>query len=279
MKVNPAILALAAVIGGVAGCVNDAGPKKQVISVPVHVRQDTTPEMTVAACTRAIGAGGGDSMAKAYLARGDAYAVIGDYQYAERDFQQAIETAPKDIEARLAAIRFWRGMKENEKAYQGYNEALVLAPDDVRLLRGRGTLNAIERKFDAALKDINAAIRLAPRDAQSYIARSYLYLEQDQPEPALAAIEAALKLDPNSYIAYFNRGAAHAMQNDNDAALADYDKAVELNPTTMRGALARGHFFMKMNRFDLAAKENRRSGSNDQWLWTDESGMLYVYLD
>ncbi|CAN5786027.1 hypothetical protein BH24ACI3_BH24ACI3_11210 [soil metagenome] len=158
---------------------------------------------------------------QAYLNRGYAYRLEGNYDLAITDFTKAIELKPD--------YDFAYGNRAN-----------------VYLKKGN---------FDLALADINKAIQLKPDTAAAYNDRGLTHRRMGNEDLALADFDRAIQLYGDSrsaFLAYFNRGLLRCSQGCSDLALSDYNKAIQLNPNFAEAYVERGSIYDTKRRFDLA---------------------------
>ncbi len=111
--------------------------------------------------------------AAAYLARGDRYSDLKDYDHAIADYSQAIRLKPDYAEA--------------------YNN------------RGLAFALSSKREMASAIADYDQAIQLRPEYAYAYNNRGVAYMASGQPDAALHDFDRALQLQPNFPQAYSNR--------------------------------------------------------------------------
>ena len=115
-----------------------------------------------------------------------AYAALGQYEVAIRDFTEAIRRNPT-----LASI-----------------------------YRNRAATLMDQRAYDSAIRDCTEAISLAPRDASCYSARGTAYAAKGDIPSASSDFKKAVNLDPKLSLAYSDRGYAALLAGDNHLACA-----------------------------------------------------------
>jgi tetratricopeptide (TPR) repeat protein len=118
--------------------------------------------------------------AEAYLARGDQYSTIKDYEHAIADYTQAIRLKPDLAEAYnnrgLAEALEWKdGMTD---AIADYSQAIKLRPDYAYAYNNRGVAYMASGHPDEALRDFNYAIQFQPDFPQAYSNRGNAYLRK-----------------------------------------------------------------------------------------------------
>ncbi len=104
----------------------------------------------------------GPKDAAAFLARGNAWALKGEYDKAIRDFNQAIRLEPNRGDAFLNRGDAWDAKQEYDKAIRDFDEAIRLDPNDDAAFLNRSIAQHAKGEYDTAIRDFNQAIRLNP---------------------------------------------------------------------------------------------------------------------
>jgi tetratricopeptide (TPR) repeat protein len=160
--------------------------------------QQAELDRTVSGCSNIIGAArdGPQKLALAYVNRGLAYLVKGDYDRALADETKAIELNPQLADAYV----------------------------------NRGSASGSKGDYDREIADETKAIELNPQLADAYTERGIAYSLKGDYDRAIADYAQAIELNPQDLYAYQNRGVAHKNKGDYDRAIADYDQAIRLKP-------------------------------------------------
>jgi eukaryotic-like serine/threonine-protein kinase len=170
--------------------------------------------------------------AESWVARGIAH-LPADPKRALDDFDQALQLDPRSLAAlHNKAHVLGKYFRRTQDAVKTLDKAVLLYPDDVRPLAGRGLYLARLGKRDAAIKDAEQALALDASPANQYqVAGIYALTSRQAPndkEEAMRLLSAALKkgvgfdyldidrdLDPIRTMPAFRRvvEAARALQN------------------------------------------------------------------
>ncbi len=207
------------------------------------------------------------STAAEYNLRGEYFVKLGEYRYdtmkydegkelfnlAIRDYNSAIELAPKDVKSYVNRGNFYCKHGEQDLAVKDYDKVLELDPNNVDAYIGRG--NAYTNTGHLAQRDFNRAIELAPNNFKAYMARSIIYLNIGQNNLALEDANKAVALNPENPEVYNNRGLIYNNLKQYDSALKDYSKALELDPKNFSAYKGRGSVYFALQQYELAIEE------------------------
>lgn len=194
-----------------------------------------------------------------YNDRALAEVLLGRYNLALADYEQAIQLSPKESHFYSNEATLF-GWSQPDRALKLLQKALDLDPENVNALIVRGNLyNDVLKDYGKALKDYDRAIELDPRGDLAYVCRGILFSRTRDFDLALADFNRAIELNPLSDDAYANRGLlrynTYLIGRPNEA-LQDFNRAIELNPDNAnyfnyRGAL----YFDILNQPEMALKD------------------------
>ena len=148
---------------------------------------------------------------EAYNNRGIIYLNRGQFEYALRDFDTAIQINPYYL------------MYYSNRA-QAY----------IRL-----------KNYANALKDLTTAVTLNPEYLSGYVYRAMMYNWQGDHDKALADLTTAVTLKPDFVLGYYNRGLVELSIGHYDKAIADFSKALSLDPNSPESYFYRGKAYLK----------------------------------
>jgi lipoprotein NlpI len=194
----------------------------------------------------------------AFLRRGEAYFMQGDYDRAIKDFSEATE-----LGSPATPVLRWHG--------QDYHEFAVFSEGNrAEALRWRGLAYQEQRDYDSAMKDFSEAIRLAPDDPQAYSDRGRAYLQNGELSLATIDYSKAIRLDPDHAAALKGRGYASFYSANYDVAVTDLARVVRQKPDDAYSALmlhlARARSGSSDARNELEA--NAAKLKQDKWPYT-----------
>ena len=97
---------------------------------------------------------------KAYINRGVAYRILGQYERAIQDYDEAIGVDPQyEAAYNNRGMAYWR-LGQHERAIQDYDEAIRLNPQDADAYAGRGIAYRLIGKSIEAERDFAKAKEL-----------------------------------------------------------------------------------------------------------------------
>jgi len=169
------------------------------------------------------------NLAEAWCARGSAYFLLGDYEKAAQDLEQAVRLKPNYQEARdvLAKARKELAPALIVKAVPTTAEVTVTEP--VAVVKESAPV-AKAAPEPAPAPTVNVPRHTDPKSAALHNQRGRELLYQSHYQQAVDELTAAIEAQPDFALAYNARGFAYHLMRDTAHALADLDEAIRLNP-------------------------------------------------
>ena len=122
----------------------------------------------------------------------------------------------------------YANLGQYQPAIKDYNQAILLKPDYADAFYNRGTINSEIGQYQRALSDFNEVIRLNPNEADAYHGRGFAYDKLGQYQRALDDYTQTIRLRPYYVKAYINRGINYLSQGNNQIGCYDAQKACAL---------------------------------------------------
>lgn len=175
-----------------------------------------------------------ETLAIAYLNRGNALDDNGQIDIAIQDYDQAIKNNPQSAEAffRRGAALEQKG--EFDRAIADLDTAIKLDPNNAKAFADRGHAYSHKKDFEHAIEDYTQSIKLAPNVGHTFSLRAYAYEQKAQYDLAIADCEQSLKLDSDDALAYYVRGLSKQKKGDKSGGKADIAKAKQFDPNVDR---------------------------------------------
>gem|GEM_PF-1209246 len=162
--------------------------------------------------------------------KGFALDLLGRYDAALVNYQQALEERPGDATILLAAGQVYLDAGRDDDARATFEQVLAQTPEESNALTGLGYLDLKNGDADGARAKLERALVADPENA---LAMSYLGLVEmnaRQYDVARAHLENALALEPANLTANYNLAAILLMQGDYAGAEKRYRLVLERKP-------------------------------------------------
>lgn len=193
------------------------------------------------------------------VVRGDAYYMIGEYDKALSDHNQAIHIDPEFADAYNGrGFVYAFGLNEYNKAIAEFTRGIVLDPELSYPYRGRGQTYFLLGEYEKAITDCTFSIHINPKDVWGYDCLADVYLKLGENEKAIASYAEAIHYNPESIFAYFNRAHAYWVLGKYEKAVADYTEVIHLKPLNEYDQLAytnRGLAYMNLGEYEKAVAD------------------------
>lgn len=239
-----------------AGCAQKKPP------TPVRLAPETSaesPESVIMRATPAIAAG--QATPAIYQERGEAYYRLGQYELAQKDFEQARSAGGGAQTAYdLGAAAYMN--QDYQKAVNYFSDAIAKDATMAKAYNNRGVASFALGQYDKAGADFSAAAGLGGQSAAaSLFNRALAYQAQNEFDRALADYDRVIGLDPSQTAARNNKADIFITLRRYDEALVELDAAIRLNSGDpdlyYNRALVReklGNYPQAMEDYDRAAK-------------------------
>ena len=162
--------------------------------------------------------------------------------------------------------------RQYDLAVKDYDAALLIDPDNIEALYGRGGAFANMQEYSRALADADSLIALGER------AKGYAVHEQrcralaglGRFDEAISACSVSLNRYPTDRV-FVQRGEVYLLAGQHDHAIEDFDAALKIQNDNGFAILGRGKAFLAKHEYEAALEEfdkaNRLSLSNSDQDW------------
>jgi tetratricopeptide (TPR) repeat protein len=144
------------------------------------------------------GCGGAASRLASHMERGRTFFAQGDFTHASIEFRNAMQIAPKDVQARLMAAHAVEKLGQIRDAAGLYQAVIDSTPDNLEARENLGRLFAFAGAPERALTIVEPGLEKHPDDIALLTVRAAARLQTKNAAGALADADHALKLDPTS---------------------------------------------------------------------------------
>ncbi len=152
------------------------------------------------------------------------------FKEAADHYDFAVKKGEDHINYRERGINYYH-LQDYDKAMQDFDHALIIWPQDPRVLRWRARTLQRMQQDEAALADLDLAVRLAPMERYTLMAHALLSRKMKRYEQVLDDYENALFYNREDADIWFARGMHYSHELINfEAAGIDLKRATELGP-------------------------------------------------
>ena len=195
----------------------------------------------------------------AFINRGNANVVDGNYDKAINDLNKAILLEPTAADAYMN--RAIAKSKSNDMfgAIKDYDKAITIGPIDDKMYAERAVLKSGIQDISGATEDITSAIKLNPSKEKYYNQRGIYYGMTASFENAKSDFSKAIELNNEYADAWSNRGFAKLNLADFDGAISDITIAINKNPSEARSFYMRGMAYVQANKKNEACADFQKA--------------------
>lgn len=147
-----------------------------------------------------------------------------DPRDAVRCLNNAIKLQPKYAGAYVSRGNAYADLGQYQRAVKDYTQAIIIKPDYAYAYINRSDAYYNLGRYRLAVEDSAQAIRLKPDEAVAYSNRGKAYAKLGQYQPAINDFNEAVRLKPDYVNAYNNRALVYILQGNNDLGCRDAQK-------------------------------------------------------
>jgi tetratricopeptide (TPR) repeat protein len=181
----------------------------------------------------AVGCGGAEARKAKHLQKGQTFLTSGNFEKARVEFQNALQIAPKDAEARLEMGVVDEKLGNPREAAQFYQGVIDVSPDNVEARTRLARLYLLAGIPDRALELIKPALEKHPDDAGLLTVRAAVRVQQNDPKGALADAEQAVRLSPTNEDAIAVLAGVYRSSGDMAKAQVLLEQSVQKTPNSI----------------------------------------------
>ncbi|MDP6870453.1 MAG: tetratricopeptide repeat protein [Candidatus Poseidoniaceae archaeon] len=200
----------------------DEDPSAAAESALLYLERDDIESATQAIDAASIR---GEGAVVSYV-RGNIAARQGHLKRALSHFDEAIETEPTHVRARLNRASIHMALENGQAALEDSEVMLELAPSLALARLRRAEANMLLSNWKLAKDDLKLIIDDAPHHHHALTQIAACYISMGRPEKAEAPLNEALRLSPDHTDAWHQRGLLYLDWGREEAALADFEAAV-----------------------------------------------------
>ena len=167
-------------------------------------------------------------------------------------YSRALELKPDYVDAYNARGVVYSMMGQINYALKDFGMVVQLAPDYFLVYLNRGAIHKNDGRYEQALKDFGTAIKLNPNLNIAYFNRGEVYRIKGDFDRAIADYNRAIQLKPDYAETYNDRGIAYANKGEVGRAIVDYTEVIELKPSLAGVYYNRGVAWLRLGEWEKA---------------------------
>jgi len=194
------------------------------------------------------GCGGAQARKARHLEKGHDYLVAGNYDKARVEFQNALQIAPTDPQARFENGVVNEKLGKVREAAQFYQAAIDVNPDHLEARTNLARLCVFSGLIDRASELIKPALDKHPDDSELLALRAVVRMQQKDVTEARADAERAVQLGSTNEDAIATLAGIYNFTHDTGKAREILERGVQRIPDTVNLRLALAQLYTGENR-------------------------------
>jgi len=150
-----------------------------------------------------------------------------------------------------------------EEAFENYNKAVELDPDDPKAQYNLGLAYYLKGNWQRSVDHYKKALDLEPEFSDAWHNLGIVQDKLGDKEEAVRCYDRAIETDPNNFQYYDARSRTLKDLGRMDEALADVDRSIELNPDYFESRMNRGHYYFLKGDYASSSKDYERASQLD----------------
>jgi tetratricopeptide (TPR) repeat protein len=196
----------------------------------------------------ASGCGGAEARKARHMEKGQTFLTAENFEKARVEFQNALQIAPKDAQARYEMGIVDEKLGNPREAAQFYQGALDVDPDHIGARTKLARLYLFAAGPNQALDLIKPAIEKHPDDAELLTVRAAVRIQQKDLSGGHADAERAVLLAPTNEDAVAVLAGAYTSQGNKDKAQTLLEQSIQKIPGSVDLRLVLAQIYMQENR-------------------------------
>lgn len=192
--------------------------------------------------------GGAQARKVKHLEKGQAFLAAGNFEKARVEFQNALQIAPTDPEARYENGVADEKLGRTREAGQFYQATIDVSPDHVGARIGLARLYLFAGASDKTLELIKPALEKHPDDPELLTLRAAAHVQKKEVAEAQVDAERAVQLDSANEDAVSALAGIYVSEKAADKAQALLEAAIKKIPSTLSLRLALAQVYAGENR-------------------------------
>jgi tetratricopeptide (TPR) repeat protein len=209
----------------------------KIMALPMFLNRAILPAVCLAVLSLSA-CGGAETRKAKHMEKGQTFLAAGKFEKARVEFQNALQIAPTDADARYENGVVDERLGKPRDAAQFYQGAIDVNPDHVGALANLARLYLFSGAPDRALELIGPAIEKHPDDAELLTVRAAARLQKKDPDGAMVDALRAVRLAPANEDAVAVLGGLYVSSGRKDEARTLLQESIKRIPGTVDLRLA-----------------------------------------
>jgi MoaA/NifB/PqqE/SkfB family radical SAM enzyme/Tfp pilus assembly protein PilF len=155
-----------------------------------------------------------------------------EFDKAFEEFNRALKLHPQNEHLHHGLGLYYQNNHQLDKAIDHLKEGLRINPEDEHLHQTLGFCYKDSKQLNKAIDEFNQVLKINPQNQHVHTGLGFCYLEQKQISKAVIEFNDALKLNPNSESAHLGLGSCYQQDQQFDKAIVEFEEALRINPNT-----------------------------------------------
>lgn len=189
---------------------------------------------------------------QAYMLLGQAYSLKKDQKQADKNFKQALELNPANIQAFIPVYSGYIQANQKETARQYLNKALKAKPNQVLLLTNKADLDISEKKWDEAQETVQRIALFSKNKAVPIYLQANVLQGKGQYADAIKLYEKLLNEFPEHVNSMVNLVRSYEALKERDKAFTFLEAQQRKHPENLAIVGVLSDLYMANNNYDKA---------------------------
>lgn len=196
--------------------------------------------------------------AKILTLRGDAHRDLGQYEYAEKRYKEAIEVNSEHLDAYVGMSRMLFRQNNLDEARTFFNQAEQREPLNSDVLLMKGDLLYALKDFSSSMQAYSKLLEQKKHNLRARLGLSLAQLADDRVEEAVKNLNEILKISPNHSYSNYLRGLAAFVLKDYQVAKNYTGKVLNETPKHLPSLLVSGASSFALAEYEQALSRIER---------------------
>jgi len=183
-----------------------------------------------------------------------AYAALGKWEQAQKEFTKVLKQNPGRDEALLELAKLSISLKKPDEAFKLADQYLGKHPGSAECLATLGIASAMGKKNDEAENYLLQALKADPARSKTKLELAALYISTGKEQKARALLDEIITSDPKNAQAYYMLASLEKSSGNSDKALAIYQKIIAVSHSETLAIYKSGIIQIEKDQLDIADK-------------------------